>query len=151
MTSKGVPRCPPDHQSRIVHLNRGHSADVEPSWYGESVGHYEGDTLVVDTIGLNGKTWIDQLGTPHTDRLHVVERYRITEGGRTLEANFTVEDPGAFNWPWSGVVRYTRADPSVTKIGEEVCAENNIGFPIPVADVDPVGGRKLSDPLPDPP
>ena len=65
-----------DHQYRHIYLNVPHSADIKPSWFGESVGHYEGDTLVVDTIGLNDRTFIDDYLTPHTDKLHVVERFR---------------------------------------------------------------------------
>jgi hypothetical protein len=70
-----------DNDVRRIHLNVPHSANVKPSWYGESVGHYEGDTLVVDTIGLNDKTFVDNFRTPHSDKLHVVERYRLVEGG----------------------------------------------------------------------
>jgi hypothetical protein len=62
-----------DAQVRRVYLDVPHSANVKPSWYGESVGHYEGDTLVVDTIGLNDKTFVDNYRTPHSDKLHVVE------------------------------------------------------------------------------
>jgi hypothetical protein len=54
----------------------------KPSWYGESVGHYEGDTLVVDTIALNDKTFVDNYRTPHTDKLHVMERWKLTDGGK---------------------------------------------------------------------
>ena len=81
---------------RHIWLNVPHSANPKPSWYGESVGHYEGDTLVVDTIGFNDKTFVDSYRTPHTDKLHVVERFRLIDGGNTLEVAFTVEDPGAF-------------------------------------------------------
>jgi hypothetical protein len=62
------------HKARYVYLNEPHSANVKPSWLGESVGHYEGDTLVVDTIGLNTRTVVDSFRTPHTEKLHVVER-----------------------------------------------------------------------------
>src|SRR5215470_8050845 len=74
-----------DAQIRRIYLDVPHSPDLKPSWYGESVGHYEGDTLVVDTVGLNDKTFIDNYRTPHTAKLHVVERYRLVEDGRTLE------------------------------------------------------------------
>ena len=87
---------------RHIWLDVPHSANPKPSWYGESVGRYEGDTLVVDTIGFNDKTFVDSYRTPHTDKLHVVERFRLIDGGNTLEVAFTVEDPGAFYQPWSG-------------------------------------------------
>src|SRR5450631_1434204 len=97
-----------DAQVRQVYLDVPHSADPKPSWYGESVGHYEGDTLVVDTIGLNDKTFVDNFRTPHTEKLHVVERLKLVDGGMALEANITVEDPDAFNAPWSAIQRYAR-------------------------------------------
>jgi len=132
-----------DHQSRIVYMDQPHAPRLEPSYYGESVGHYDGDTLVVDTIGLNDKTWTDRFATPHTQALHVVERYSLIDGGKTLQVFFTVEDPGAFTTPWSAIVKYPRV--TVRKIEEEVCAENNTfhGITIPTADTDPISGVKF--------
>src|SRR5262249_5493450 len=95
-----------DVEHRHVYLDVPHSASPQPSWYGESVGHYEGDTLVVDTIGVNGKTFIDNFRTPHTDKLHVVERFRMLDGGKTLEDRIHVEDEGAFTTPWNAVQRW---------------------------------------------
>jgi len=132
-----------DHQVRLVYLGQQHSAKLELSYYGESIGHYEGDTLVVDTIGLNDKTWTDRFATPHTEALHVVERYRVKNGGKTLEDFFTVEDQGAFNMPWSAVLNYSRSNPRTT-FEEEVCAENNRGLPLPAADIDAISGNRLS-------
>jgi hypothetical protein len=70
-----------DHEVRHVRLNQAHPAKLTPSWYGDSVGHYEGDTLVIDTVGIKTGpyTMIDQYGTPHTDKLHVIERYRLID------------------------------------------------------------------------
>ena len=83
-------------ETRRVYMNVPHSKNLKPTWYGESVGHYEnGDTLVVDTIGMNDKSFIDNYRTPHTTQLHVVERYRLTNGGQKLEVSIEVEDPGA--------------------------------------------------------
>ena len=82
---------------RHIYLDVPHSANVKPSWYGESVGHCEGDTLVVDTIGQNLKTFVDAFRTPHSENLHVVERWRLIDGGKTLEVKITVDDPDAFN------------------------------------------------------
>jgi hypothetical protein len=121
-----------DQQVRHVYLDVPHSADVTPSWYGESVGHYEGDTLVVDTIGLNDKTFVDNFRTPHTEKLHVVERFKLVDGGKTMRVDITFEDPDAFNAPWSVTQSYDRIQ---QPMGEEVCAENNQQFfKIPVAD-----------------
>jgi hypothetical protein len=110
-----------DHQFRHIYLNVPHSAKVNASWYGESVGHYEGDTLVVDTIGLSPKAPVDYYLTPHTDQLHVVERYRRINDGKGLEVMFSVEDPGAFNMPWTASQRYRKIDNS--PMVEYVCAE----------------------------
>jgi hypothetical protein len=131
-----------DFQLRHVYLDVPHTVDPKPSWYGESVGHYEnGDTLVVDTIGLNDRTYVDNYRTPHTTRLHVVERFKLLEGGQSMVVNVRVEDPGAFAMPWSAVQRY-RVDhrPSEVPLHEMVCAENhedyfNQGlYPVPQAD-----------------
>jgi len=120
-----------DHQARHVWLNVAHSANPKPSWYGESVGHYEGDTLVVDTIGLKSHKMsvVDPFGTPHTDKLHVVERYRPfrTPFGTGLEVIVRVEDPGAFTMPWKGMAEY-RQDKTVNSFDEMVCAENDRSF-----------------------
>jgi hypothetical protein len=118
-----------DHQVRWIWLNVGHSPNAKPSWYGESVGHYEGDTLVVDTIGQNTRTVVDAFGTPHTDRLHVVERFQpfSTPFGKGLFITVEVVDPGAFTMPWKGTVEF-RQDRSVTGTGEVICAENNRTF-----------------------
>ena len=112
-----------DHQVRRVYMDVPHSANVNPSWFGESVGHYEGDTLVVDTIGISDKSYVDNYQTPHTDQLHVVERFRMIEEGKTLEVNVHVEDPGAFTMPWNAMQRYRRTNSG--PFSEVVCAENN--------------------------
>ena len=127
-----------DHRVRRVYLNRKHSPHPTTTWYGESVGHYEGDTLVVDTIGLNDKSFIDNYRTPHTTELHVVERFKLIEGGKTLQAEVTVDDPGAFNMPWSAIQRYRSVHEG--PLPEKACAEDTQNFfgydlePIPQAD-----------------
>jgi hypothetical protein len=123
---------------RHIYLTDKHSPNVKPSWFGESIGHYEnGDTLVIDTIGLNTRTFVDQFRTPHTEKLHVVERYRLIEGGNAIEAIATVEDPGAFTTPWRAMQRYRRVQQGA--MVEANCAENNNFFalqvePMPRAD-----------------
>jgi hypothetical protein len=125
---------------RHIRLNVPHSANPEPSWYGKSVGHYEGDTLLVDTIGFNDKTFVDSYRTPHTDKLHVVERFRLIDGGNTLEVAFTVEDPGAFYQPWSGTRNRHRVVNPNLQLPEFDCAAANddyynIGLePVPTAE-----------------
>ena len=112
---------------RRVHLNVPHSANPKISPYGESIGHYDGgDTLVVDTTGLSDDTYIDNYRTPHTTQLHVVERFKVTNGGKTLEVTIQVDDPGAFNMPWSArqIFHRTRGG----RLEEAICAENNFAF-----------------------
>ena len=112
-----------DHQVRRIRLNEQHAPNPRSEWFGDSVGHYEGDTLVVDTIGLNPRTYIDNYFTPHTAELHVVERFRMIDGGQTLEVKVHVEDPGAFTMPWNAVQLYRRMNNG--PMLETVCAENN--------------------------
>jgi hypothetical protein len=111
-----------DHQVRRVYLDQPHAAKVTPTWYGESVGRYEGDALVVDTVGISARTFVDNYLTPHTDQLHVVERFHIAPDGKTLEVNVHVEDPGAFTTPWDAIQRHRRVEAPIAEIA---CAENN--------------------------
>ena len=107
---------------RHVYMNEQHPANLKASWLGHSVGRYEGDTLVIDTVGLNRKTFVDAFRTPHTEKLHVVERWRIIEGGLTLDVKITVEDPDTFEQPWESYVQYRRAQEPFEEI---ICAEGN--------------------------
>ena len=127
-----------DHQVRHIYLTDRHSANLKPSWFGESIGHYEGDELVVDTIGLNDKSFVDNYRTPHTTQLHVVERFRVVDGSKTLEVRIAVDDPGAFNTEWHAVQRFKRWTQG--PMAPSACAENNFDYftykvePIPQAE-----------------
>jgi hypothetical protein len=107
---------------RHVYMNVPHTKNPVPSWYGESIGHYEGDTLVVDTIGLNTVTFVDGYRTPHTTQEHVIERFKIVNGGKALDVSFTVDDPGTFYKPWSGRRPRYREN---GRMAEDTCAANN--------------------------
>jgi hypothetical protein len=109
-------------ETRHIRLNAPHAAVSKPSWYGDSVGHYEGDTLVIDTIGLNDKTFLDNYRTPHTDKLHVTERWRLIENGAKIEVLLTIDDPDTFNAPFKMLRWYERVNRTFT---EYICAENN--------------------------
>ena len=135
---------------RHVRMNQAHPAKMSPSWYGDSVGHYEGDTLVIDTVGTRTDrpfAMLDLYGTPYTRALHVVERYRLIdyeaaqEGlqrdakenqrvpgdidpayrGKFLQVTFTVEDEGVFTTPWTATITYR---PARDPWQETICAEN---------------------------
>jgi hypothetical protein len=143
---------------RRIYLTDKHSPNVKPSWYGESIGRYEGDTFVVDTIGIDERTLVDGFGTPHTKQLHVIERFRLIEDGQVLEANVHVDDPGAFTTPWNAIQRFRQYEAAVRKmpieriaqlasapegpLSEMICADNPDSFfpgtgalPLPQAKV----------------
>jgi hypothetical protein len=107
---------------RIVPTDgRPHRKDLKPSWLGDSVGHYEGDTLVVDVVGFNGKAWLDQAGHAQTGRAHLIERYTRTDA-RTLKYEVTIDDPGAYATPW--VTSNTVSWRPGMELMEYVCNEN---------------------------
>jgi hypothetical protein len=151
-----------NHQIRQVRMNQPHRAKVALSWYGDSVGHYEGDTLVIDTVGMKigPYSMVDWYGSPHTEALHVVERYRMLdyaaakEGferdakqhnvpdgmpvanaqGKYLQLQFTVEDKNVFTMPWSATMTY-RYGGNAADWAELTCAENIFWYPGKEADV----------------
>jgi hypothetical protein len=115
------------HVWRPVYTDgRRHSKDPNPTYLGESIGHWEGDTLVVDTIGFNDRTWLDQDGHPHTEALPTVERYTRRDE-MTLHYQVTIEDPGAYTRPWT--TSYTIPWSAGAEPMEYVCHENNLDLP----------------------
>jgi hypothetical protein len=128
-----------DHMVRRIYLTDKHSDNLKPSWFGESIGHYEdGDTLVVDTIGLSTRnSFLDWYRTPHTEKEHVIERFKLAGDGNMLEAVVTVEDADTFNEPLHMMQRWRKVRNAML---ETVCAENNGDhfnknlFPIPQSD-----------------
>jgi len=152
-----------NHQVRQVRMNAQHPAKVTASWYGDSVGHYEGDTLVIDTVGMKvGKySMVDWFGTPHTEALHVIERYRMLDyaaakdgferdakqhnvpdgmpvanaKGQYLQLRFTVEDKNVFTMPWTATMTYRSGGESPLDWNEQTCAENIKWFPGRDSDV----------------
>ena len=101
---------------------RPHPKDIDPTWFGNSVGHWEGDTLVIDTIGFNGRTRIDTIGHPHSDQLHTIERFRRTDRDH-IDYVITIDDPKTYTKPWDSVRRWT-LHPD-WEIMEYSCEENN--------------------------
>ena len=145
-----------DHQFRHIYMTAAHSINLKPSWSGESIGHYEGDELVVDTVGISAGAPVDRFFTPHTDKIHMVERFKVLPGGDRLDVRVHVEDPGAFTVPWDARISYDRVEPGraerklppglnsgATVAGplvERSCAENPFSYfgkdspPVPRAD-----------------
>jgi hypothetical protein len=106
---------------------RKHTDDPDPTWYGHSIGFWDGDTFVVDTVGYNDKFWFDFVGTPHTEQLHTIERYTRTNLG-TLVNEVTIEDPGAYTRPFK-VTFTARLAPKGDELMEYICQENNPDVP----------------------
>lgn len=128
-----------DAQVRRIYLDVPHSQNPGYSWYGESVGHYEnGDTLVVDTIGLDDKGPLDRFRTPHTKQLHVIEQFKLTNGGKGFDVLVHVEDPGTFTSAWNTLVKFEQGYEYRNDHWEEdICAEEGDGL-IPVPGAVPV-------------
>ncbi|HEY6509225.1 MAG TPA: hypothetical protein VIY56_14490 [Vicinamibacterales bacterium] len=111
------------HSYRQIFMDgRAHPLDPDPTWYGHSIGRWEGSTLVVDTVGFNDKFWFDFKGHPHTERLHIVERYTRTSAG-TLVNQITIDDPGAYSRPFT--VTFTATPAVGMELLEYICNENN--------------------------
>jgi hypothetical protein len=124
------------HTFRIVYLDgRSHPLDLKPSYYGHSIGWWEGDTLVVDSVGFNERFWLDRRGLPHTEQLHTIERFtRIDATGMKYEA--TIDDPGAYTAPWTGWF-YMRFNPD-QELFEYVCQQANYAHELMVGEFDSV-------------
>ena len=101
---------------------RSHPKDMDPKWMGHSVGHWDGDTLVIDTVGFDDRSWITAQGHPHTEKMHVIERFRRPDLGH-LEIEFTIDDPTAYAKPW--IIKRVSDLDTRDEIGEYVCTENN--------------------------
>ena len=114
-----------EYQSLVRQIfmdGRGHPSDLEPTYMGNAIGKLDGNTLVIDTIGFNDQTWLDPMGLPHSDALHVTERMRRVDHD-TLEDTYTIDDPKAYTKPWTAVRIFKLK--SDWQIKEYVCAENN--------------------------
>jgi len=114
-----------EHEWRPIWTDgRSLPKDPDPTWYGYAIGHWEGDsTFVVESTGYHDRSWITPTGYPHSEAMHVTERYHVSEGGKTLQVDLHVEDPEAFTTPWNAVQRYDRVQQGT--LAEFPCAENN--------------------------
>ena len=110
-----------DHFVRHIYVDGKHPDDVTPTYDGDSIAHWEGDTLVVDTLGLNGKIWLDRVGHPESDQMHITERIRRTDD-KTLQIDFTFDDPKAYPAPWNATLRWGLRP--TWHIMEHICEEN---------------------------
>ena len=133
---------------RVVWLNAKHPEDPDPQWWGHSIGSYEnGNTLVVDTVGFNDKTWLDQMGHPHTEQLHLIERYKRVDAN-TLELDVTIDDPGAYTKPWNGHRNFTTSKTGFLRYQQICSVRENQQFTDklykPAATAPPASDRQVS-------
>jgi hypothetical protein len=113
------------HSFREIYLDgRSHPRTPEPSYFGHSIGWWEGDTFVIDTVGFNEGAWMERFGMPHTDRLHTIERLTRIDFN-TLNYEVTIDDRGAYTASWTS--GYTKKWQPGTELFEYVCQENNFG------------------------
>jgi hypothetical protein len=115
-----------DHFVRFIYADgRQHPADLAPTWMGDSIGHWDGDAFVVDTVGFNEKTWLDRVGHPHSDALHLTERFRRVDHD-TLADDITIDDPKAYTKPWTAQLAF-QLKPKWELI-EFVCEDTYLNF-----------------------
>jgi hypothetical protein len=119
------------HTYRTIYMDgRTHPGNLSPSYLGHSIGWWDGDTLVIDTVGFNEGAWMERFAMPHTDRLHTLEKLTRLDFN-TLDYKITVDDPGAFTAPWTS--GYTKNWEAGTDLFEYVCQENNFGPQLMIA------------------
>lgn len=115
------------HSFRQIFMDgRPHPPDPDPTWYGHSIGRWDGDTLVIDTVGFNDKFWFDWRGHPHTEQLHTIERWTRVDLGHLVN-EVTIDDPGAYARPFTLKFTATLRPPG-DDIMEYICQENNQSF-----------------------
>jgi hypothetical protein len=107
-----------NHLPRIVYMNQPHFENIGPEYLGQSVAHWEGQVLVIDTTGYNDRSWLDESGLPHSDALHTVERLRLKSSDR-LEDTMQFEDPTVFSAPWSARLNFRKVPRVIIK--EDYC------------------------------
>lgn len=108
-----------NHLTRLIYMDRAHFDTIGPIYLGQSVGHWQGNVLVVDTNSFNDETWLDDSGLPHSTELHTVERWQLISGGRELEDRITIEDPKMYSQAWTARLVFTRKPAAM--ITEDYC------------------------------
>jgi hypothetical protein len=118
-----------DSQMRVIYMGASHPAKVPLSWDGDSVGHWEAKTLVIDSVGFNDRSEYGQ-GMPHTDKLHITERYTPSDDGKTVSATYIYDDPGALTGTYTQAIKYFKTQ----HFQEFVNGEQNLEFACPTAE-----------------
>jgi hypothetical protein len=120
------------HTFRTIYMDgRSHPANFTPTYYGHSIGWWEGDTLVVDTTGYNERFWLDRRGLPHTDKMHTIEKFTRTNQA-AIAYEITVDDPGAYTAPWTG--KFNLRWEAGTELFEYMCQQANYATELMVGD-----------------
>jgi hypothetical protein len=112
-----------NHTTRLIYIGQPPVDGDDPKWLGDSTGHWDGGTLVVDTINNDGRTWLDRAGLPHSDEMKVTERLTLGDGGKVLTDAITIDDPKTYTAPWTTTVRFRR-EPGV-ELKESVCTRDH--------------------------
>jgi hypothetical protein len=113
------------HSYRQIFMDgRKHPAELDPTWWGHSIGRWESDTLVIDTVGFNDKSWFDNKGHPHTEQMHTIERWTRTDAGH-MTNEVTIDDPGAYTKPFTVKFNARLTGLPGDELMEYVCNENN--------------------------
>ena len=130
------------HTFRVIYLDgRPHPKDLEPSYYGHSTGRWEGDTLVVETVGFNERAWIDRAGSPHTEKLRFIERFTRTDSN-TMKYEVTIDDPGAYTATWS-TAPFTMTWNPDRELFEYQCQQSNYAHELMVGTMDKVDRSRV--------
>ena len=128
------------HTYRTIYTDgRSHPEDLTPSYYGHSIGHWAGDTLVVDTRGFNETFWFDRSGLPHTDQLHMIERFTRTDS-KTIQYRVTIDDPGAYTSVWSS--SFMMGWDGEQELFEFICQDNNLATDLLVGSQGQISRKK---------
>jgi hypothetical protein len=113
-----------NHTTRLIYIGQPPVDDDDPKWLGDSTGHWQGKTLVVETINNDPRTWLDKAGLPHSDAMKVTERLSLGEGGKVLTDAITIDDPKTYTAPWTTTVRFQRV-PGGPDLKENVCVRDH--------------------------
>jgi hypothetical protein len=132
------------HTFRVIYMDgRSHPKNLQPTYYGHSIGWWEGDTLVVDTVGFNEGFWLDRGATPHTDQLHTLERFTRNDYN-AMRYEMTVDDPGAYTKPWTGTMNLRWENG--TELFEYICQQQNFAHELMVGQYEKVDRTTLPVP-----
>jgi len=113
-----------NHTTRLIYIDQPPVDNDDPKWLGDSSAHWEGRTLVVDTINNDHRTWLDKAGLPHSDAMKVTERLSLADGGKVLTDAITIDDPKTYTAPWTTTVRFNRV-PGPMELKENVCTRDH--------------------------